>query len=73
VGKFDYPLRVLQVWVYSQSSPKVWEIMVDFLSRVGLGGTSFTVKAQMGYNGNMGSKNAIRGVWMLNVRKCKGF
>ncbi len=47
--------------------------MVDFLSRVGLGGTSFTVKAQMGYNGNMGSKNAIRGVWMLNVRKCKGF
>jgi hypothetical protein len=47
--------------------------MVDFLSRVGLGRIFFIIKAQMGYNGNMGMKNAIKGVWMLNVRKSGKF
>jgi hypothetical protein len=64
---------VLQVWVYNWSPPKVWEIVVDFLSRVGLGRIFFIIKAQMGYNGNMGTKYAIKGVWMLNVRKFEGF
>jgi hypothetical protein len=40
---------------------------------VGLGRIFVFVKVQMGYNGNMGMKNAIKGVCMLNERESGGF
>jgi len=63
---------VLQVWVYSWSSSKIWKIKVNFLS--GLDWVeSLLLQKLLEYARNMGMENSIRGLWILNEKESRRF